>query len=81
MAFSIENPHGTGTDQELLDITRGMIAAITAYGHAYDHRGKRVERERLEDLRKQVEWLETRIASATTTAGDAVNYLSRQRAL
>lgn len=81
MSFNVVNPFGTGTDQELLDITRGMIAAITAYGHAYDHRGKRVERSQLDDLRKQVDWLESRIASATATADSAVNYLSRQRAL
>lgn len=79
MAFTVENPHGTGTDQELLDLTRGMIAAITVYGHTYDHRGKRVERASLPDLWKQVEKLETRISAATDVAGSAVNYLSRQR--
>lgn len=79
MSFNVENPHGTGTDQELLDITRGMIAAITAYGHAYDHRGKKVERASLPQLQKQVEWLEARIDAETRVAGSAVNYLSRQR--
>lgn len=79
MPFSIANPHGTGTDQELLDLTRGMIAAITVYGFAYDHRGKRVERDKLADLREQVVWLENRINADTAVAGSAVNYLTRER--
>lgn len=78
MAFTIENPNGEGTDEELLAMTRGMIAQITVYGYAYDHRGKRVDRERLKDLREQVQWLEARIASAGSSGG-ATNYFTRRR--
>jgi mannose/cellobiose epimerase-like protein (N-acyl-D-glucosamine 2-epimerase family) len=81
MPFTIANPHGTGSDQDLLDITRGMIAQITVYGHSYDHEGKRVDRASLKDLWAQVERLEARIAADSRTAGSAVNYASRRRAL
>lgn len=81
MAFLITNPHGTGTDAELLEIARGMLAQVMLYGHAYDIEGKRVDRSSLKDLRETITWLEARVAAENTIAGNAVNYAQRARAL
>lgn len=78
MAFDIENPIGTGTDQELLDFTRAAIAQITLHGKAYTVRGRQLTREDLPALHKQHDWLEARIAAANST-GPAINYARRQR--
>lgn len=81
MAFTITNTNGEGSDEELLAITRGMIAQITVYGHAYDMQGNKVERETLKDLREQVVWLEGRIAAAAPRVGGSTNYAQLNRAL
>jgi hypothetical protein len=81
MAFTVTNPNGEGTDAELLAITRGMIAQITVYGHAYDMQGNRVDRASLKDLREQIEWLEKRINAVELVPSSATNYAERRRAL
>lgn len=74
MAFDIENPVGTGTDEELLEFTRAAIAEVTLHGHSRTIRGRMLTKSDLPELRKQVEWLENRINAAS---GSAVNYAKR----
>jgi hypothetical protein len=78
MAFDIENPVGTGTDAELLEFTRAAIAEVTLHGFMRQGRGKMLTKSDLSVLQKQVEWLESRIASAEG-GGNAVNYPLRRR--
>jgi hypothetical protein len=80
MAFQLTNVVGTGTDQEILDWARAAIVTILATGQAYDNKGKSLDRADLAELRKTVDWLETRINSANT-GGFAVNYATRGRTL
>lgn len=76
MAFDIDNPIGTGTDQELLEFTRAAIAQITLHGQAYTHDGRELTRADLRSLREQVTWLEGRINAA---AGGSANNIARFR--
>jgi hypothetical protein len=78
MAFDLENPIGTGTDQELLDFTRAAIAEITLHGFMRTGNGRTLTKENLKTLREQVDWLESRINSANN--GPAINYAKRMRA-
>lgn len=64
MAFNLANPIGTGTDQELVDFTRAAIAQITMTGQAYSIDGRQLTRADLSDLRKQLEYFESRVNSA-----------------
>jgi hypothetical protein len=80
VAFDIENPIGTGTDEELLEFTRAAIAQITLHGVAYTVRGRQLTRASLQQLREQVQWLEARI-SAAEGGGSKTNSASRQRPL
>jgi hypothetical protein len=56
------------------------MARILAHGVAYDNRGKSLTQADLPDIQKTIEWLENRIAAATT-GGFAVNYATRGRVL
>jgi hypothetical protein len=67
MAFNIENPVGTGTDDELLAFTRAAIARITLHGTAYTVDGMSLTRADLGALQKQAEWLEARISAASSS--------------
>lgn len=78
MTFNISNPIGTGTDAELLELTRAKIAEITMHGQANTIRGKSLQNAELASLRNQVEWLEARIASAEG-GGNTTNYARRNR--
>ncbi len=80
MAFNLENPIGEGTDAELLIFTRAAIAQITLHGISYTVRGRELTRADLGDLQKQLEWLEARIAAASS-GGFAVNYATRGRVI
>lgn len=80
MAFDIDNPIGTGTDQELLEFTRAAIAEITLHGFSRTIRGRILTKENLASLRAQVDWLEARIAAADSS-GSSVNYAQRCRPL
>jgi hypothetical protein len=82
MAFDLANPIGTGTDAELLEFTRAAIARITVQGSMRMADGRTLTEANLADLRKQVEWLESRINAAATTSGGSgskTNYARRQR--
>lgn len=76
MAFNIANPIGTGTDAELLELTRAAIVRITVLGERRTLHGKDVTEAALKSLQEQAEWLEARINAAE---GGAVNYFTRQR--
>ena len=80
MAFNLANPIGTGTDAELLEFTRAAIARITMHGSMRSEDGRMLTEANLPELRKQVDWLEQRIAAAETTPGRKINYVSRRRA-
>jgi hypothetical protein len=67
VAFDIENPVGTGTDAELLEFTRAAIAEITLHGFMRTGKGRTLTKENLSSLREQVDWLESRIASADSS--------------
>lgn len=79
MAFDIANPVGTGTDTELLNFTRAAIAEVTLHGSSRQIRGRMVTMADLPALRKQVEWLESRINAESAGAGSKTNYASKQR--
>lgn len=84
MAFDIDNPIGTGTDQELLEFTRAAIAQVTLHGQAYSSGfGKTFTRADLPDLMAQAKWLESKISGATPAAssGGKANYASLGRVL
>lgn len=79
MAFDISNPIGTGTDAELLEFTRAAIAQITLHGQMYQTQtGRSLTRADLKALREQADWLEKKIAAASTSS--AFNYPTRCRA-
>lgn len=78
MAFNLSNPIGTGTDAELLELTRAAIARITVLGERRLLHGKDVTEAALAELRKQADWLESKISAADN--GNAVNYARRVRA-
>ena len=77
MAFNLTNAVGTGTDAELLELTRAAIARITVMGERRMLHGRDVTEATLKELRETVEWLEGRVNAAD---GPAVNYMRRQRA-
>lgn len=77
MAFTLANPIGTGTDQELLDYARACMARILAHGVAYDNKGKSLTQADLPDIRATIEWLESRVNTAAN--GMSVNYVRRLR--
>jgi len=81
MAFDISNPIGTGTDAELLEFTRAAIAQVTLHGQMYRERGRDLTRADLPALHAQAKWLEAKIANASNSGGDKVNYAVRGRAL
>lgn len=79
MAFDIDNPVGTGTDQELLDLTRASIAKVTAFGETRGINGRTIGMADLPSLYEAMAILESRIA-ASTTSGSATNFASFKRA-
>ena len=78
MAFNIANPIGTGTDAEMLELTRAAIVRITVMGERRMLHGRDVTEAALKDLWAQVAELESRIDGSE---GPAVNYVTRQRPL
>lgn len=58
---------GTGTDQELLDLTRAAIAQILATGQSYGINGRSLTRADLPTLTKYEQELSNRINSAAAT--------------
>lgn len=81
MPFDIENPIGTGTDQELLELTRATIAKVTAFGETRGVNGRTITMSDLPSLYDAMERLEARISSATNGgSGSATNYASFKRA-
>lgn len=79
MAFDIENDIGTGTDQELLDLTRASIAKVTKFGFSREINGRTTTVSDLPALYAAMEKLESRIAAANG-GGSVTNYASFQRA-
>lgn len=79
MAFALENPIGTGTDQELLDFTRAAIAQITLHGQAYTINGRQLTRANLKELRDQEQCYETRINAAAGQSRSKENYARFRR--
>ena len=69
---------GTGTDQELLDLARAAMAQIMATGQSYTEDGQALTRADLPELRRQVTWLEQRIAAAAAS-GPAENVVRMTR--
>lgn len=69
---------GTGTDQELLDLTRAAIAQILATGQSYNGQGQAMTRANLAELREMEKHYEEKIAQAST-GGFAVNYARLKR--
>lgn len=83
MAFNtnLSDTLGTGTDQELLDSFRACLIRISVAGQSYQMKGGRIyTAANITEVRKTIDWLETRIAAADT-GGFAVNYATRGRAL
>lgn len=76
MAFDLANPIGTGTDQELVDFTRAAIAQITLHGQAYTIDGRQLSRADLSDLRKQLQFFESRV---NADSGQSAENLARFR--
>lgn len=81
MAFNIANPIGTGTDAELLVLTRAAIARITSYGSMRGEDGRMLTEANLPALWDQVRTLEQRIeaAAAAGGGGSKTNYARRWR--
>lgn len=65
MTFNLSNPIGTGTDAELLELTRAAIAQITVHGQSYQMGERQLTRADLPTLHEQVKWLEARLAAAS----------------
>lgn len=65
MAFNVANPIGTGTDAELLVLTRAAIAQITMHGQSYTIGDRTFNRADLAELWEQVRLLESRIGAAS----------------
>jgi len=59
---------GTGTDQELLDLTRAAIAKILATGQTYSVDGRSLTMASLPELRSYAQELESKIAAAAAAA-------------
>ena len=51
MAFNLANPIGTGTDADLLVLTRAAIAQITVHGQSYAMGDRSLTRADLYDSR------------------------------
>ena len=81
MAFAIENLIGTGTDQELLDLTRAAIAKVTAHGQAYSIDGRSLTRADLKALHEQEQYYEIRVNAALGTSRDKQNIARLRRAV
>lgn len=82
MAFAYTNDIGTGTDQELLDYCRAMIAKILNSGEAYTMDGRSMNRSNLESLWELENALQDRVNSANSTGSHSkTNYAVRQRPL
>jgi hypothetical protein len=80
MAFNVSNPIGTGSDSELLELTRAAIVNVTLHGQAYSAGFGSLTRADLPTLHRQVEWLEARINATSTSRANKNNYASRKRA-
>lgn len=81
MAFDIENLIGTGTDQELLDITRAAIAQVTLHGQSYSIDGRSLTRADLKDLREQELYYEARVNAAAGATRNKQNIARFRRAI
>jgi len=79
MAFDITSDIGTGSDQELLDLTRASIALVTKYGKTRGTNGRLLEMSDLPALYEAMSRLEARI-SAATSSGSTTNYAIFKRA-
>ena len=77
MAFNLANPIGTGTDADLLVLTRAAIAQITVHGQSYAMGDRVLTRADLQSLWEQVRTLESRIGAATSRS--RANVVSLQR--
>jgi len=77
MAFNLANPIGTGTDAELLVLTRAAIAQITVHGQSYAMGDRSLTRADLPALWEQVRMLEARIGAATSRSRSNVVSLQR----
>jgi hypothetical protein len=84
MAFAYTNEIGTGTDQELLDYCRAMIAKILNSGEAYTMDGRSMTRANLSELWRLENSLQARVAvvdmSGNDGTGGKVNYARRNPA-
>ena len=84
MAFAYTNEIGTGTDQELLDYCRAMIAKILNSGEAYTMDGRSMNRSNLTALWNLENALQARVAvgnmSGNEGTGGKVNYARRNQA-
>lgn len=63
------------TDQQLLDNCRAAINSIFVGGQSYAINGRTFTRADLGELREMVGWLEARVATSSTTAGDASGFV------
>lgn len=79
MAFDIQSDIGTGTDQELLDLTRASIATVTKYGEARGINGRTITMADLPSLYDAMQILESRISSVSAS-GSTTNYAIFKRA-
>lgn len=77
MAFNIANPIGTGTDAELLALTRAAIAQVTMHGQSYAMGDRQLTRADLAGLWEQVRTLEARIGCASSSSRSNIASLRR----
>lgn len=70
MAFA-HSASGTGTNQELLDLTRAAIAQVMATGQAYSMDGRSLTRASLPELIAAEKYFAAKVAAESSTAGMA----------
>lgn len=75
MAFNLENPIGTGTNAELLELYRACLARISV-NQSYTIGNRTFTMADLPEVRKTIDWLEPKV-NVEASRGPAVNYAKR----
>ena len=78
MSFTVENPWGTGTNQEALEFWLGYLATLPVEGKERTIRGRTWIGPDEAEARKMVQFYEARVAAES---GPAINYARRCRPL
>lgn len=83
MAFNVSNPIGTGTDQEIVDLYRACLVAISFEGQSHTIGNRTFTHADVNAVQKIIETYEARVRAAAGGGGlsGACNYAARRRPL